>query len=189
MMPKSHDNLVDQYLLATPNIQDPLFASSVVYMCEHSEEGSMGVVVNHLSDQTLKNIFKQLDIECDNPIILDQPVYIGGPVKLQQGFVLHDSVASWDKTINIGSNIYLTSSRDILEAIARDQGPDHYLVLLGFSGWSAGQLEQELQDNSWLTARSNSTITFNENSDEKWQLAFDTLGFDLDSLSPTTGNA
>ena len=188
-MPKAKNNLVDQYLLATPSIQDPLFASSVVYICEHNQEGSMGVVINHLSDQTLKNIFKQLDIECDNPIILDQPVYIGGPVKLQQGFVLHDALTSWDKTISVGKDTYLTSSRDILEAIAQSKGPEHYLVLLGFSGWSGGQLEQELQENSWLTARANPAITFSAETDQKWQMAFDTLGFNLDSLSPTTGNA
>jgi len=188
-MHQTGDNLIDQYLLATPSIQDPLFASSVVYMCEHTEKGSMGVVVNHLSDQTLDNIFQQLDIECQQQDILDIPVYIGGPVKLQQGFVLHTSPTRWDKTIHIGEDIYLTSSRDILEAIALDQGPEKFLVLLGFSGWSAGQLEQELQDNSWLTARSNLGITFNHSIDEKWQMAFDTLGFDLDSLSPTTGNA
>ena len=188
-MDDNKNSLTDQYLLATPSIQDPLCASSVVYMCEHSEEGSMGVVVNHLSDQTLKNIFKQLDIDCDNPIILDTPVFIGGPVKLQQGFVLHTEPAAWDKTIGIGEGIYLTSSRDILEAIADERGPARFLVLLGFSGWSAGQLEQELQENSWLTARSNLEITFNQEIDKKWQMAFDTLGFDLDSLSPTTGNA
>ncbi len=188
-MAKTLNNLVDQYLLATPSIQDPLFASSVVYMCEHNQQGSMGVVINHLSDQTLKNIFSQLDIDCENPIIIDQPVYIGGPVKLQQGFVLHDANSSWDKTIAIGNNTKLTSSRDILEAIAQSKGPHQYLVLLGFSGWSGGQLEQELQDNSWLTARAHPDITFSEQTDQKWQMAFDTLGFDLDSLSPTTGNA
>ncbi len=188
-MPSSHDNLVGQYLLATPSIQDPLFASSLVFMCEHSKEGSMGVVVNHLSDQTLENIFNQLDIECEHQDILDIPVFIGGPVKLQQGFVLHSAPTQWEKTINIGEGIYLTSSRDILEAIAHNTGPQKFIVLLGFSGWSAGQLEQELQDNAWLTARSNPDITFSADIDHKWQMAFDTLGFDLDSLSPISGNA
>lgn len=183
------NNLVDQYLLATPSIQDPLFASSVVYMCEHNEQGSMGVVVNHLSDQTLENIFQQLEIDCEDPQTLNTSVYIGGPVKLQQGFVLHTSDNSWEKSIEIGEGVYLTSSRDILEAIAAQKGPQKYMVILGFSGWSAGQLEQELQENSWLTARSSRDITFNSDIDQKWQLAFDTLGFNLDKLSPTTGNA
>lgn len=184
-----NDNLVNQYLLATPSIQDPLFASSAVYMCEHSEEGSMGIVINHLSDQILENIFQQLDIKCEDPDIRSIPVFIGGPVKLQQGFVLHTSHALWDKTLEIGTGIFLTSSRDILEAIARNEGPDQFMVLLGFSGWGAGQLEQELQDNSWLTSQSDQQITFNQDIDQKWQMAFDTLGFKLDKLSPTTGNA
>lgn len=184
-----NNTLVDQYLLATPSIQDPLFASSVVYMCEHSEEGSMGVVVNHMSDQKLDNIFEQLEIKCNDPTTLDTSVFIGGPVQLQQGFVLHTSPVKWDKSIEIGEGIFLTSSRDILEAIAKQDGPDKFMVILGFSGWSAGQLEQELQDNSWLTARSNREITFNSDIDQKWQLAFNTLGFNLDMLAPTTGNA
>lgn len=184
-----NNNLVDQYLLATPSIQDPLFASSLVYMCEHSADGSMGVVVNHISDQKLENIFEQLDIECNHPSILDTSVFIGGPVQLQQGFVLHTSALKWDKSLEIGNGVFLTSSRDILEAIAHHDGPEKYMVILGFSGWSAGQLEQELQDNSWLTARANRDITFNSDIDQKWQLAFDTLGFKLDKLSPTTGNA
>jgi len=188
-MQQVNNSLADQYLLATPSIQDPLFASSLVYMCEHSKEGSMGVVVNHQSDQTLENIFQQLEIECDDQQILGTSVFIGGPVKLQQGFVLHTCNTKWEKSIEIGEGIFLTSSRDILEAIAEQSGPEKYMVILGFSGWSAGQLEQELQDNSWLTARSNRDITFNSNIDQKWQLAFDTLGFNLDKLSPTTGNA
>lgn len=182
-------DLSNQYLLATPSIKDPLFASSMVYLCDHSTDGSMGMVVNHLSDQTLGDIFKQLDINCFNLDILELPVFIGGPVNLQQGFVLHTPASAWEKTIQVGPQTFLTSSIDILEAIANAEGPDKFLVLLGFSGWSAGQLEQELQNNSWLTASSSEQITFNENIDAKWQMAFDTLGFNLDKLSPTTGNA
>ena len=189
MINPPQSNLVNQYLLATPSIRDPLFASSVIYMCEHSVEGSMGMVINHLSDENLGSIFKQLEIDCDIPHIINKPVYIGGPVKLQQGFVLHTASSGWDKSIEIDDQIYLTSSRDLLEAIANNEGPEQYLVLLGFSGWSAGQLEQELQSNSWLTTHSSLNITFNQDIDLKWQQAFDTLGFNLDKLSPTTGNA
>jgi len=185
----SNNSLIDQYLLATPSIKDPLFASSMVYICDHSEEGSMGMVVNHLSDQNLGSIFKQLHIKCVDLNILDIPVFIGGPVNLQQGFVLHTPFSQWEKTLHVGQGVCLTSSKDILEAIAKDEGPEQFLVLLGFSGWSAGQLEQELQHNSWLTAVASEQITFNQNIDQKWQMAFDTLGFKLDKLSPTTGNA
>lgn len=189
MIMQIENSLTNQYLLATPNIQDPLFASSIVYMCEHSSEGSMGMVINHLADQTLQHIFEQLEIECDDPDILNTHVFIGGPVKLQQGFVLHTPCGDWEKTMTVGDDIYLTSSRDILEAIAQNKGPKKFLVLLGFSGWAAGQLERELQENSWLTAKSSAAITYNQDIDQKWQMAFDTLGFKLDMLSPFTGNA
>lgn len=185
----SDNNLINHYLLATPSIKDPLFASSLVYLCDHSAQGCMGMVVNHLSDQTLGNLFRQLDISCEQRNILDLPVFIGGPVNLKQGFVLHAPSDRWENTLKISQDCSLTSSRDILEAIAINQGPEQFLVLLGFSGWSAGQLEQELQQNSWLTTPATEHITFHPDIDQKWQMAFDTLGFKLDKLSPTTGNA
>jgi putative transcriptional regulator len=189
MLQTDNNSLANQYLLATPSIQDPLFASSIVYMCEHTIDGSMGLVINHLSDQTLEDIFDQLEIECEDQNILNTHIFIGGPVKLQQGFVLHTPQGNWDKTMLVGEDIFLTSSRDILEAIAHHQGPEQYLVLLGFSGWAPGQLEKELQENSWLTAKATHQITYSHDIDQKWQMAFDTLGFNLDKLSPTTGNA
>ena len=150
----------------------------------------MGLVINHLSDQSLRHIFEQLEIDCDNEEILNTPVFIGGPVKLRQGFVLHTLTHDWDKSLRIAdSSVMVTSSRDILEHIARGQGPEKFLVMLGFAGWSAGQLEQELQRNAWLTARSSTDITFHPDIDAKWQMAFDTLGFNLDKLSPFTGHA
>ena len=125
------NNLVDQYLLATPSIQDPLFASSLVYMCEHSEQGSMGVVINHLAEQTLQDVFEQLEIDCSDPTILETKIFIGGPVQLQQGFVLHTSSDGWENSMQIGGHYYLTSSLDILHAIANRDGPEQFLVLLG----------------------------------------------------------
>ena len=188
-MPTTTNNLVNQYLLATPNIQDPLFASSLIYMCEHSADGSMGLVINHPAEQSLSSVFNQLDIDYTDEQIGNIPILIGGPVKLEQGFVLHSIQGNWDKTVAIGEDRFLTSSRDILEAIAVGKGPQAFLVLLGFSGWAPGQLEQELQDNSWLTTAASDDITFSYDFDLKWQMAFDTLGFDLDSLSPTSGHA
>ena len=184
-------SLTNQYLLATPQIQDSLFASSVVYLCEHNENGSMGLVINHQSEEVLSSIFKQLKISCDDEAVNEQPIFIGGPVMLEQGFVLHTTEAKhqWDKSLEVDQGLSLTSSKDILEAIADGKGPEDYLVLLGYSGWAAGQLEQELQDNAWLTANSTDTITFNPDIDHKWQMAFDSLGFSLDNLSPTSGNA
>lgn len=182
-------SLVDKCLIATPAIKDPIFSSSLVYMCEHNENGSMGLVVNHETSQVLDDIFKQLDIECHDQTISNQPVYIGGPVQLEQGFVLHTTGGKWQNSIEISSGIHLTSSLDILQAIAAGKGPDDYLVILGFSGWASGQLESELQQNSWLTSSCNADLLFHEKPENKWQVAFDSLGFDLSSLSPVSGNA
>jgi putative transcriptional regulator len=188
-MTEDKANLVDKCLIATPAIKDPLFASSLVYICEHSQDGSMGLVVNHQTDQTLEDIFTQLDIKCVDEAINKQPVFIGGPVQLEQGFVLHTTTENWQKTFEVSSGIHLTSSLDVLQAIADHRGPEDYLVILGFSGWAPGQLESELQQNSWLTSASGAELLFHENSDDKWQMAFDTLGFDISRLSPVSGNA
>jgi len=188
-MSEEYSSLVNKCLIATPAIKDPLFASSLVYMCEHNEDGSMGLVINHPTTQNLEEIFEQLKIKCDDENILKQPVYLGGPVQLEQGFVLHTSAGNWQKNIEISAGIYLTSSMDILESIAVGKGPSEYLVILGFSGWASGQLESELQENSWLTSSAGTDLLFHENSDDKWQMAFDTLGFDISSLSPVSGNA
>ena len=182
-------SLVDRCLIATPAIKDPIFASSLVYMCEHSEQGSMGLVVNHETSQILDDIFKQLDIECKDEAIRNQPVYIGGPVQLEQGFVLHTSAGDWQNSVEVSNGIHLTSSVDILRAIAEGRGPEDYLVILGFSGWASGQLETELQQNSWLTSSCNADLLFHEKPEDKWQVAFDSLGFDINSLSPVSGNA
>jgi putative transcriptional regulator len=188
-MTEDKASLVDKCLIATPAIKDPLFASSLVYICQHSKEGSMGLVVNHQTSQTLADIFIQLDIECSDEVIKQQPVFIGGPVQLEQGFVLHTTTQTWQKTFEVSPGIHLTSSMDVLQAIADNKGPAEYLVILGYSGWESGQLESELQQNSWLTSASGAELLFHKNSDNKWQMAFDTLGFDISMLSPVSGNA
>ncbi|MCZ6487468.1 MAG: YqgE/AlgH family protein [Gammaproteobacteria bacterium] len=188
-MKAEKSNLVDKCLIATPAIKDPLFASSLVYICEHSEHGSMGLVINHQTTQTLEDLFSQLDIECGDETIKQKPVFLGGPVQLEQGFVLHTATDKWQKSIEVSAGIHLTSSMDILQAIANNKGPKDYLVILGFSGWASGQLESELHQNSWLTSASNTELIFLKNSDDKWQMAFDTLGFDISKLSPVSGNA
>jgi len=182
-------SLVDKCLIATPAIKDPIFASSLVYMCEHSEQGSMGLVVNHETSQILGDIFGQLNIDCVDESISNQPVYIGGPVQLEQGFVLHSEGSSWQNSVEVSSDIYLTSSLDILQDIADGNGPEDYLVILGFSGWGSGQLESELQQNSWLTSTCDADLLFHQKPEDKWQVAFDSLGFDINSLSPVSGNA
>ena len=182
-------SLVDKCLIATPAIKDPIFASSLVYMCEHSESGSMGLVINHETSQSLDDVFQQLDIQCENDTIKNQPVYVGGPVQLEQGFVLHSNAGHWQNSVEVSNGIHLTSSLDILQAVANGKGPQDYLVILGFSGWASGQLESELQQNSWLTAACDADLLFHQKPEDKWQVAFDTLGFDINMLSPVSGNA
>jgi len=122
-------SLVDRCLIATPAIKDPIFASSLVYMCEHSENGSMGLVINHETSQILDDVFQQLDIQCENDTIKNQPVYVGGPVQLEQGFVLHSNAGHWQNSVEVSNGIHLTSSLDILQAVANGKGPQDYLVI------------------------------------------------------------
>jgi len=182
-------SLVDKCLIATPAIKDPIFASSLVYMCEHNENGSMGLVINHETSQILDDLFQQLDIQCENDTIKNQPVYVGGPVQLEQGFVLHSNAGHWQNSVEVSNGIHLTSSLDILAAVANGKGPSDFLVILGFSGWDSGQLESELQQNSWLTAACDADLLFHQKPEDKRQVAFDTLGFDINMLSPVSGNA
>jgi putative transcriptional regulator len=149
----------------------------------------MGLVVNHETSQVLGDIFAQLEIECADETIVNKPVYIGGPVQLEQGFVLHSTPGKWQNSVEVSEGIQLTSSLDILQDIARGQGPDDYLVILGFSGWASGQLESELQQNSWLTSSCDADLLFHQPAEDKWQIAFDSLGFDISKLSPVSGNA
>ena len=166
-----------------------MFASSLVYMCEHNENGSMGLVVNQETSQVLDDVFQQLDIHCDDESIKNRPVYIGGPVQLEQGFVLHSGGGRWQNSVEVADGVNLTSSLDILQAIAANKGPEDYLVILGFSGWASGQLESELQQNAWLTSACNPDLLFHQKPEDKWQIAFDSLGFDISMLSPVSGNA
>jgi putative transcriptional regulator len=188
-MEQQQPSLVDKCLIATPSIRDPIFASSLVYMCEHNENGSMGLVVNQETAQVLGDIFEQLDIKCNDSDINSQPVYIGGPVQLEQGFILHTQPGRWQNSVEIAQGIHLTSSVDILQAIADRRGPTDYLVMLGFSGWASGQLESELQQNAWLTSSCDADLLFHQKPEDKWQIAFDSLGFDINMLSPVSGNA
>lgn len=188
-MSEADISLVNQCLIATPTIKDPMFSSSLIYLCNYNTNGHIGFVINYLSGQNLDRIFDQLDIQCNDEIIRNQPVYIGGPVQLEQGFILHTGNDNWQNSITIAANVHLTSSVDILRAIAAGKGPHHYLVILGFSGWAAGQLESELQENAWLTTSATLDLLFHPSVDHKWQLALNTLGFDISMLSPISGNA
>ncbi|MES9990577.1 MAG: YqgE/AlgH family protein [Candidatus Thiodiazotropha sp.] len=186
---RTETNLTDHFLIAMPRLEDPNFFHTVTYICEHTTDGAMGIVINRPMDLHLADIFEQLEIKISTSEIAEQPVYIGGPVQSDRGFVLHDTSTDWASTLKITSEISVTTSLDILEAIAVGKGPQRALVALGYAGWGAGQLENELSQNAWLSGPAKSEIIFDRASDERWQAAADLLGVDLNLLSGDTGHA
>ena len=144
-------SLKNQLLIAMPALQDPNFARTVTYICEHGEHGAMGIVLNRPTDLCLADILQHMQIEGGLGDAGEQIVYLGGPVEEERGFVLHTHTAPWDSTLAVNEDISITTSRDILEAMARGDGPSRTLVALGYAGWGAGQLEREIQENAWLS--------------------------------------
>jgi putative transcriptional regulator len=186
---KSSDCLRDHFLLAMPCLSEGIFSHSITYICEHGESGAMGIVINQPLDLSVDEIFEHLQI---NPRqdFSDIPVMAGGPVQIDHGFVLHRKCDTrWEASLKVTSEITLTTSRDILRAIANDNGPDDHLIALGYAGWAAGQLEQELAENSWLTLPANSDIIFSTPADQRLGAAAALLGIDMNLISGEAGHA
>jgi len=181
--------LTNQFLIAMPGLEDPNFFHSVTYICEHNENGAMGLVINRPLDMQLGEIFQHIDIHEASVEARQVPVHLGGPVQQERGFVLHSPLGEWEATLNVTDRIGVTSSLDILQAIARNAGPEQTLVALGYAGWGAGQLEQELADNAWLSGPADPDILFNKPDEERWKAAAASLGVDLDLLSGDAGHA
>lgn len=188
-MSAPHSSFANQLLVALPSLADPHFARSVTLICQHDADGAMGVVVNRASDYTLGEILRQMDVQTADPALPEQRVLAGGPVHPERGFVLHDGARGWDSTLVIADGLAVTTSRDILEAIARGDGPEHALVALGCAGWGAGQLEQELAENSWLTAPAQAGILFDLPLEQRWQAAAGQIGVDLMRMAGHVGHA
>ena len=165
------DNLSNQLLIALPAMADPNFARTVALICQHDEQGAMGVVVNRASEYTLGQVLSQMGIGSDDQALCARPVLHGGPVHQERGFVLHDGEREWESSLRVGQQLYLTTSRDILEAMAAGQGPAHAMVALGCAGWGAGQLEFELGENTWLTAPTDPSLLFELPLERRWQTA------------------
>lgn len=182
-------SLQDHFLIAMPNLADSFFYRSVVYICEHDENGAMGLIVNRPTQVTLSELLNHLKIQNHADVLKNTPVFFGGPVQKGQGMVIHDSPKDWKTSIQVSDNIYLTTSTDILETIGTEVGPDHQLVTLGYAGWDAGQLEQELADNSWLTVSANDELLFNTPAEKQWEAAAKLLGIDINLMSSSTGHA
>lgn len=187
------NQLAGQLLLAMPSLRDPNFANSVVLVCHHDAGGSMGLVINRPREVSVHDVLADLDIgpETGRELVstdIDR-VFEGGPVDTFRGFVLHDGWHIYDSTTEITPELYLTASRDILEALARGDGPEHYLLLLGYAGWGAGQLEQELSNNDWLIAPASHHILFQEPAEGRWNFGARCMGINPARLSSQVGHA
>ena len=181
--------LANQLLIALPGLDDPNFARSVTLVCQHDADGAMGVVVNRASEYTLGEVFRQMGIESGDEGLCAQPVVAGGPVHPERGFVLHDGDRQWDSSLAIADGLYVTTSRDVLEAMARGEGPRSATVALGCAGWGAGQLEHELVENSWLTVPADAELLFRLPLDARWQAAAGRIGVDMARMADYSGHA
>jgi putative transcriptional regulator len=181
--------LADQFLIAMPSLNESDFSGSVTYMCQHSEEGAFGVVINRHSSITVGEVMQQMNITDVCHEVKDLPVFDGGPVEPERGFILHEPIGEWDSTLKMTDSIALTTSRDILEAIAKNQGPQHFLIALGYAGWSARQLEKEIIDNAWLNVAADASILFETPVDQRSKAAAASLGVDLAVLTAQVGHA
>ena len=189
-MEAMHDlPLANHLLIALPMLEDPHFARSVALVCQHDDNGAMGVVVNQPSEYTLGEVLAQMQIDTDDVDLMMVPVLNGGPVHPERGFVIHDDERDWDSSLRVGENLYLTTSRDILEAMARGDGPHNALVTRGCAGWGSAQLECEIAGTSWLTAPADAAVLFDTPLEQRWQLAASRIGVDLFRLAGYSGHA
>jgi len=182
-------SLANQFLIAMPQLGDPNFHRTVTLICEHTPEGAMGIVINRQTDLSLGEVFAQMEIEGRHSRHRDHPIHIGGPVQGNRGFVLHEPIGDWDSTLALTDTLGVSTSRDILVAIGRNDGPERCLVAMGYAGWGAGQLEREIEDNAWLSAPSDRGILFDLPTEARWSAAVRLLGVDLGSLSGEAGHA
>ena len=172
-----------------PSMADPHFSRTLTYICEHNAQGAVGIVVNRPTELTLSRLFERIQVPLDSADMGREPVYYGGPVQTDDGFVLHLPVGSWNATLAVQDRVGLTTSKDILEAVGKGEGPPKLLVTLGYSGWGAGQLESEIKQNAWLTVEAQDAILFDIPAGDRLQAAMGILGVDYALLSDTAGHA
>lgn len=182
-------NLTNHFLVAMPAMTDPFFNRSLLFICEHNEQGALGVIVNRPIEMRLSTLFSKIDIELEHTSIADMPVYFGGPIQTDRGFVLHRPMGEWQSTLKVGNDIGLSSSRDVLSAVAEKNGPREIIVTLGYSGWDAGQLEQEFSDNAWLSVPADPDLLFDTPPEERLGAVLKTLGIEFSQLADVAGHA
>lgn len=186
----SDRSLANHFLIAVPTLNDPNFSRGVTLLCQHNDEGAMGLVINRLSNFNLGEILGQMEIETSDEQLSATPVLAGGPVQTERGFVLHTpDRMDWDSTFRISDELCLTTSRDVLKAMAEGEGPLHAVVALGYAGWTAGQLESELQQDAWIAVKVNPDILFATDLDDRWRAAARLIGVDLSLLTSYSGHA
>ena len=183
------NSLQDHFLIAMPAMGDPNFSETVTYVCEHNEHGALGIIINRPIEMQLRDILEQLSFEVTDKLAAEQPVLGGGPVHRDRGFVLHQSDESYESTLAATDFIKVTMSQDILDAVAHGNGPDKVLVALGCAGWEAGQLEDELVANAWLSVPADPEIIFDTPFEQRWSAAAALLGVDIKQLSTYAGHA
>lgn len=182
-------DLTHHFLIAMPAMQEGFFAGTLTYICEHDENGALGLVINRPISLTLAEMFNQINIPLHHPARGEMPVYVGGPVQTERGFVLHNMAQDWQSTLRIKDGLALTTSKDILEALGEGEGPDNFLITLGYAGWEAGQLEHEINENTWLTVAATEHILFGLPPEEKLSAAMDLLGVNYSMLVEDAGHA
>ncbi len=189
-MPSSNLCLANQLLIAMPALADPNFSQTVALVCEHTDKGALGIVLNRPLGMRLGEVFDQLRLDTASEELQSQPVLRGGPVQTDRGFVIHRPAGkSWDSTLEVSQTLHVTTSRDVLAALARGEGPEQAVVALGYAGWDAGQLEVEMQQNAWLNAPVDESILFDLPFEQRWLAAGRLLGVDIGRLSHLSGRA
>ncbi|VAW64167.1 UPF0301 protein YqgE [hydrothermal vent metagenome] len=185
----SEPKLTNHFLIAMPNLEDGNFSQSVTYICEHDENGALGVTINRPSEISLAEIFSQLQIDAPPDHTRDQTVLSGGPVQTDRGFIIHAPLGDWSSSLHVTDSIAVTTSQDIMLAIANNEGPERSIIALGYAGWGPGQLEYEISENSWLSCPATEKILFDTPIEKRWKAAALLLGIDLQLLSNMTGHA
>ncbi|GHB57867.1 UPF0301 protein [Psychrosphaera saromensis] len=197
-MPNKHSSmtsLANQFLVAMPALDDSYFGRSVIYICEHDDEGAMGLVINKSTEIAVNTVLLEMhitdeDVDTEATVALDDiNVMSGGPVHTDRGFILHNGDKKWSSSLKLDDQINVTTSKDILENLATKAGPEKYLMTLGYAGWTAGQLEQELADNTWLTIDADPDLIFDTPIEDRWEKAVQKLGINVEQLTAFSGHA
>lgn len=182
-------SLRNRCLIAMPNMMDPNFAKVVIFVCEHTEEGALGIIINQPINITFDEVLDHMKLKAEDDKVNHLPVLFGGPVQQERGFIIHSPIGAWRASLTVNDDIAVTASRDILEAVALGHGPDKLLTCLGYAGWGAGQLEEEISQNMWLDVPANTTIIFDTPFEKRWEEAAKSIGIDTRFFSGEAGHA